>query len=97
VLEYGEIFFQSTLGQLKQSGTITSTRIIGRVFIVRSPAIHPGDVRVLTAVDRPGMMESELQYGGVWCTYFFLFLFFFSFLSFFFFFLCDRFSISVLF
>jgi hypothetical protein len=54
VLEYGEIFFQSTSGATMNSAKKTNI-IIGKVFVVRSPAIFPGDVRVLTAVDKPGI------------------------------------------
>lgn len=46
LLEYGQIFLQRSVG----SETVVVT---GKVVVSRSPALHPGDVRVLEAVDIP--------------------------------------------
>ncbi len=39
--------------------TFNSNVILGSVIITRSPALHPGDVRVVTAVDAP--LDSPLR------------------------------------
>ncbi len=46
VLNYGEVFVQITNPETKQLQVIT-----GKVFVVRNPCFHPGDILVLNAVD----------------------------------------------
>lgn len=66
VLEYGQVFFQSSTTGMSYSFILPfpfayhpkdgkKNVILGRVFVVRSPSLHPGDVRVLDAVDKPGI------------------------------------------
>jgi hypothetical protein len=47
LLQEGQVFFFP-------SDDAGNTPITGKVMMSRSPALHPGDVRVLEAVDVPG-------------------------------------------
>ena len=46
VLGEGEIFFQ-----IRKPGSDSTERITGNVLMYRNPCLHPGDVRVVTAID----------------------------------------------
>ncbi|KAJ3694866.1 hypothetical protein LUZ60_000243 [Juncus effusus] len=53
ILEYGEVFVQvsdSDDGSYKNKRVIT-----GRVVVAKNPCLHPGDIRVLHAVDVPDL------------------------------------------
>ena len=59
-LEYGQVFVQFSgsrrrvLGDDFSGGSSNNCRIVtGRVVVAKNPCLHPGDVRVLTAVDVP--------------------------------------------
>lgn len=66
-LEYGEVFVQiseagnrsfhdNSLLMLARSDSGRSNHIVrGRVFVAKNPCLHPGDVRVLRAVDVPAL------------------------------------------
>ncbi|KAF8021157.1 hypothetical protein BT93_G1553 [Corymbia citriodora subsp. variegata] len=63
-LEYGQVFVQYSGGRKKQMGDEStmfigtdSDRIVvqGKVVVTKNPCLHPGDVRVLTAVDVPAL------------------------------------------
>ena len=45
ILKEGEIFFQ-----IKKSITDTAEVIEGKVLLYRNPCLHPGDIRIVTAV-----------------------------------------------
>eukprot|EP00026_Physarum_polycephalum_P000560 Phypoly_transcript_00561.p1 GENE.Phypoly_transcript_00561~~Phypoly_transcript_00561.p1 ORF type:complete len:1059 (+),score=104.59 Phypoly_transcript_00561:1178-4354(+) len=49
-LQYGQVFMKVHLPGSKVPKVIT-----GRVFVVKNPAFHPGDIRVLDAVDCPAL------------------------------------------
>ncbi|XP_050376197.1 probable RNA-dependent RNA polymerase 1 [Argentina anserina] len=59
-LEYGEVFVQCSHHAIF-NGSSTSTAshanftVKGKVFVAKNPCLHPGDVRVLTAVDVPAL------------------------------------------
>jgi hypothetical protein len=48
VLREGEVFFQ-----IKKTDSDTVERIEGKVLIYRNPCLHPGDIRIVTAVACP--------------------------------------------
>lgn len=62
-LEYGEVFVQCTAHQQLQDDHIIFKRgksnrhfiATGTVAVAKNPCLHPGDVRVLTAVDVPSL------------------------------------------
>jgi RNA dependent RNA polymerase len=47
-LKEGEIFFQ-----IRKTDSDTVERIEGRVLMYRNPCLHPGDIRIVTAVSCP--------------------------------------------
>ncbi|KAK8684611.1 hypothetical protein V6N13_040630 [Hibiscus sabdariffa] len=49
-LEYGEVFVQVSGPRSEQIFVVQ-----GRVFVAKSPCLHPGDVRVLKAIDVPDL------------------------------------------
>lgn len=51
-LEYGQVFLQISL---PEGGRKIVT---GKIVVSRSPALHPGDVRVLEAVDNEILREA---------------------------------------
>ncbi|KAJ3695634.1 hypothetical protein LUZ60_001011 [Juncus effusus] len=62
VLQYGECFVQISDPSLPKSnpgtgttGTTGTRVVVGTVAMAKNPCLHPGDVRVLEAVDRPGL------------------------------------------
>ncbi|KAJ9554107.1 hypothetical protein OSB04_018152 [Centaurea solstitialis] len=56
-LEYGQVFVQFSGSRRRVLGDDFSLKICrivtGRVVVAKNPCLHPGDVRVLTAVDVP--------------------------------------------
>ncbi|XP_076926633.1 putative RNA-dependent RNA polymerase 1 [Bidens hawaiensis] len=61
-LEYGEVFVQYSSAGRRQLGdgyngidSCKSRIVKGEVVVARSPCLHPGDVRVLKAVDVPAL------------------------------------------
>lgn len=71
ILEYGQVFLQLTLGRENQrfvddgleefnayycgNTGILARVITGPVVVAKNPCVHPGDVRVLMAVDEPSV------------------------------------------
>ncbi|KAL4575651.1 hypothetical protein LXL04_022502 [Taraxacum kok-saghyz] len=52
-LEYGEVFVQFS-GPLRNNASGYHSKIVvGKVVVAKNPCLHPGDVRVLTAVNVP--------------------------------------------
>lgn len=56
VLEYGQVFLQRRL----PDGTVKP--LLGKIVVSRSPALHPGDIRVLDAVDTEESREKLSHY-----------------------------------
>lgn len=62
-LEYGEVFLQCSAHQqlhddhiiFKRSKSNRRFIVTGTVVVAKNPCLHPGDVRVLTAVDVPSL------------------------------------------
>ncbi|KAI3946193.1 hypothetical protein MKW98_008786 [Papaver atlanticum] len=65
-LEYGQVFVQvSRLGHnqlcgksfsmLNANGPADTTLVLGKVVVAKNPCLHPGDMRVLWAVDVPAL------------------------------------------
>ncbi|XXG55897.1 hypothetical protein AAC387_Pa03g3456 [Persea americana] len=63
-LEHGQCFIQTSLPSLencfaKHGSRFSWTRnvkvITGKVIIAKNPCLHPGDIRILDAVDAPGL------------------------------------------
>ncbi|KAI3858332.1 hypothetical protein MKW92_004084 [Papaver armeniacum] len=65
-LEYGQVFVQvSRLGHnqlcgksfsmLNANGPADTTLVLGKVVVAKNPCLHPGDMRVLRAVDVPAL------------------------------------------
>ncbi|KAI3778791.1 hypothetical protein L2E82_08176 [Cichorium intybus] len=60
-LEYGEVFVQfSSAGRRRLNddgshGGRTCGIVVGKVVVAKNPCLHPGDVRVLRAVNVPGL------------------------------------------
>ena len=52
ILKEGEVYVQTCPDSTENSKMIP-TVITGKVVVTRSPCLHPGDIRLLTAVDRP--------------------------------------------
>ncbi|CAJ2674324.1 unnamed protein product [Trifolium pratense] len=50
-LEYGEVFVQYSNNKLSNISHVVK----GKVVVAKNPCLHPGDVRVLTAVDVPDL------------------------------------------
>ncbi|XP_072981576.1 probable RNA-dependent RNA polymerase SHL2 [Typha angustifolia] len=65
VLEHGQCFIQASTPSLEKyfmkhgsrfsGSTINKKVIVGTVAIAKNPCLHPGDVRILEAVDAPGL------------------------------------------
>ncbi|CAI9096788.1 OLC1v1033001C2 [Oldenlandia corymbosa var. corymbosa] len=65
ILKYGQVFVQCSRAGLRQSykhshlysSKISENSFIlqGKVIVAKNPCLHPGDVRVLTAVDLPNL------------------------------------------
>ncbi|KAI3891026.1 hypothetical protein MKW98_007331 [Papaver atlanticum] len=65
VLEQGQCFIQSSIPSLENcfsdqgpgfSGTKKGLQVIkGTVVVAKNPCLHPGDIRILEAVDNPGL------------------------------------------
>eukprot|EP00898_Chlorokybus_atmophyticus_P007222 jgi/Chlat1/7500/Chrsp61S00550 len=56
VLQPGEVFLQP----FNPDADVTVAPVQGDVIVTRNPCVHPGDVRVLTAVDHPVLRQAEL-------------------------------------
>ncbi|KAL6185715.1 hypothetical protein ACLB2K_041842 [Fragaria x ananassa] len=60
-LEYGQVFVQCSHHAIFTGNNTTSTAsqgnftVEGKVVVVKNPCVHPGDVRVLMAVDVPAL------------------------------------------
>lgn len=58
-LKYGEVFVQISLPRNKQSKVIGAKKskyiVKGKVVVVKNPCLHPGDVRILRAIDVPSI------------------------------------------
>ncbi|KAJ8466596.1 hypothetical protein OPV22_029148 [Ensete ventricosum] len=55
-LEYGQVFVQvSRRGSNEGLLTSSATVLEGKVVVAKNPCLHPGDVRVLSAVDVPDL------------------------------------------
>ena len=61
-LEYGQVFVQfsnnrhrSLSGDSSSCGSARSHVVTGKVVVAKNPCLHPGDVRVLMAVDVPAL------------------------------------------
>ncbi|KAJ7358168.1 RNA dependent RNA polymerase-domain-containing protein [Mycena albidolilacea] len=63
ILEEGQIYCAIT-----PTGTSSRRVITGQCTIFRSPSIHPGDVRLVTAIDHPGFQELSLANVVVFST-----------------------------
>jgi hypothetical protein len=57
VLNHGEVFFQFTTNAAAAAAGDDGSRLAlaQRVFVTKTPCMHPGDVRVLQAVDVPAL------------------------------------------
>ncbi|CAI2372036.1 unnamed protein product [Moneuplotes crassus] len=58
-LEEGEVFFQfNERTKYRNEYEATNTKLVnGKVLVTRSPCVHPGDLRILTAVDEPKLYD----------------------------------------
>lgn len=56
-LEYGEVFVQYSNNRISSLsyGSANSLVVTGKVVVAKNPCLHPGDVRVLKAVDVPAL------------------------------------------
>ena len=52
-LEYGQIFVR--VSPRSSSSSLEDTVITGKVVVSKNPCLHPGDIRVLQAIDVPGL------------------------------------------
>jgi hypothetical protein len=48
ILKPGQVFYRRSLDHYKRYETI-----VGRISVSRSPALHPGDIRFVDAIDDP--------------------------------------------
>ncbi|KAL4196139.1 hypothetical protein AMTRI_Chr04g244530 [Amborella trichopoda] len=67
ILEYGQVFVQFSaignrrlhefgLSKINESGSDQRVRVVvGKVIVAKNPCLHPGDVRILTAIDVPAL------------------------------------------
>ncbi|KAJ3699365.1 hypothetical protein LUZ61_003070 [Rhynchospora tenuis] len=53
LLEYGEVFVQ--VSKAGCGSHFTASVVTGRVVVAKNPCLHPGDVRVLQAIDIPDL------------------------------------------
>ena len=60
-LEYGQVFVQCSHHAIFSGNNTTTTAsqanfiVEGKVVVAKNPCLHPGDVRVLMAVDVPAL------------------------------------------
>ncbi|KAF2007959.1 rna-dependent rna polymeras-like protein [Amniculicola lignicola CBS 123094] len=64
ILKEGEVYIQ-TVAETRKSRKVLQTLIQDRVVVTRAPALHPGDIQVVSAVDVPAGSPLKALYNCI--------------------------------